>query len=175
MITCSVVPGTKGSSPHTRGALRDRARRVERPRDHPRIRGEHLYREGAQVRLPGIIPAYAGSTCGTSPIGRRRTGSSPHTRGARLSTRHCRLVSRDHPRIRGEHLHMASLYTRAHGDHPRIRGEHVQRLALRARNRGSSPHTRGAQHQYFVCIVALWDHPRIRGEHSLWRVLLRRV
>ena len=112
-----------GSSPHTRGALRRRnithqARRIIpayagstfsscliglRPRDHPRIRGEHLRFLYSQILLrgssphtrgaltftitfttsAGIIPAYAGST-GT-------LGREPAARG-------------DHPRIRGEHL-----------------------------------------------------------------------
>ena len=111
-----------GSSPHTRGARAAAGRsggiggiipayagsttvlgRVLDPRkDHPRIRGEHL------VRAPAADEA---------------TGSSPHTRGARLiaswwafrsgiipayagSTRPRRLPGpgdRDHPRIRGEH------------------------------------------------------------------------
>ena len=73
----------EGSSPHTRGALDE-------------ARFHHI--------VGGIIPAYAGSTCsGSSPgrsstdhprirgehavdVGpnRRRRGSSPHTRGARL-------------------------------------------------------------------------------------------
>ena len=91
-----------GSSPHTRGALFNgikgvisngiipayagstsiRFNYVGDPRDHPRIRGEHVIIEGTaydplgssphtrgaplgilqQGDLPGIIPAYAGST-----------------------------------------------------------------------------------------------------------------
>ena len=52
-----------GSSPHTRGALCISGISTNRPRDHPRIRGEHQdWRRGANPRT-GIIPAYAGSTC----------------------------------------------------------------------------------------------------------------
>ena len=111
-----------GSSPHTRGARtatrhRMPRRRISpayagstalpwtggiRPWDHPRIRGEHSahrktwkaltgsspHTRGARTPTswiasgPRIIPAYAGSTKGASPWP---------------------LVSRDHPRIRGEH------------------------------------------------------------------------
>ena len=73
-----------GSSPHTRGAplsphdaapvrgiipayagsTRRRSRRGSRPRDHPRIRGEHVRNRGGGSMTPG---------------------SSPHTRGAPLS------------------------------------------------------------------------------------------
>ena len=78
----NVAQGSGGSSPHTRGAL-VRFRRVSwsvwiipayagstvtppsrtrRPRDHPRIRGEHTGRNGGRPK---------------------NVGSSPHTRGAR--------------------------------------------------------------------------------------------
>ena len=102
MATCRSSPG---SSPHTRGALaRPHRRHTDariipayagstprrtapdwKPRDHPRIRGEHPlgvgdplvdlgsspHTRGALLRgdglrgVPGIIPAYAGSTSAT--------------------------------------------------------------------------------------------------------------
>ena len=152
-----------GSSPHTRGA--------RRPRPPSR-------------RPDGIIPAYAGSTRRRRPHPDVDRGSSPHTRGAPRSTRRhprpCgiipayagstpsgtsrRGISRDHPRIRGEHLGYD-------------RQEHVAE--------GSSPHTRGAPggigaagpHARIIPAYAGStrsdprgppageDHPRIRGEH----------
>ena len=90
-----IIPAYAGSTPL--------APAVRRPVDHhPRIRGEHSRsaaisvwavgssphtrgaprRRPARLRRPGIIPAYAGSTC-------HRPLASP--------------TSRDHPRIRGEH------------------------------------------------------------------------
>ena len=99
-LAVSIISG--GSSPHTRGARRRRLDKDEHrriipayagsttspnaracpPRDHPRIRGEHVLQLGADERghgssphtrgarglgrlgrqLAGIIPAYAGST-----------------------------------------------------------------------------------------------------------------
>ena len=70
-------------------------------------------------------------------------------------------------------------------DHPRIRGEHVRVPTVRAAHVGSSPHTRGALGAAFEQRVieriipayagstgtnragssTSWDHPRIRGEH----------
>ena len=121
------VNGVTGSSPHTRGALRaepsrrpdvriipayagSTQRRIPLPRglrDHPRIRGEHGHDEthfrgdlgssphtrGAHLLQPlracdhGIIPAYAGSTGPPTPVN---------------------SASRDHPRIRGEHVVLQS-------------------------------------------------------------------
>ena len=72
--------------------------------DHPRIRGEH-HEVSCRVLWPlRIIPAYAGSTLPTAPIYLRFLGSSPHTRGALWGRGPMSGASRDHPRIRGEHL-----------------------------------------------------------------------
>ena len=136
-----------GSSPHTRGALVSSNSGISRFR---------------------IIPAYAGST----------RGSSTRADGWR-----------DHPRIRGEHQHLrvpaqlehgSSPHTRGalqalearnqdigiipayagsttsspppahgHGDHPRIRGEHPDAERHQPKGNGSSPHTRGAHQERF--------------------------
>ena len=172
-----------GSSPHTRGARpapRHQPRRGRiipayagstgwtfpgrrRCKDHPRIRGEHLYprerpgsRSGSSPHTRGapdgrqelsefrrIIPAYAGST-GT----------------LRLSY----IQFKDHPRIRGEHVtpvsrclgvlriipayagstQVAAKMRLVMPDHPRIRGEHSSAFLMRISIEGSSPHTRGA-------------------------------
>ena len=93
---------SRGSSPHTRGALPDLAHLRPEPRiipayagstpptgstwtptrDHPRIRGEHPRGDRRRPGRRRIIPAYAGSTA------RPPSGISS---------------SWDHPRIRGEH------------------------------------------------------------------------
>ena len=52
--------------------------------DHPRIRGEHENGTGMMLYGNGIIPAYAGSTQNRSMFAMHHSGSSPHTRGARL-------------------------------------------------------------------------------------------
>ncbi len=75
-------PRPKGSSPHTRGALRWPRSRCVRRGDHPRIRGEHCGYGHLMAFVRGIIPAYAGSTMSTLDFISLRPGSSPHTRGA---------------------------------------------------------------------------------------------
>ena len=176
-------PRNEGSSPHTRGALHSRARRVQ----------EH-----------GIIPAYAGSTprpgAGQSPaadhprirgehervsdVSGARAGSSPHTRGA-LSERGDIGVGRGIIPAYAGSTSEAPCTSPAPGDHPRIRGEHLPQTSCIADKQGSSPHTRGARrrrgarHRRPGIIPAYagstWstsrrrcsasDHPRIRGEH----------
>ena len=133
-------------------------------KDHPRIRGEH---RTAPNRSP------------------KRSGSSPHTRGARF----------DGAGPRGG-LGIIPAYAGSTGagvgrrypprDHPRIRGEHQTGECRTGGQAGSSPHTRGALDvAEFVGAVqgiipayagSTWvsacptrprrDHPRIRGEHQ---------
>ena len=158
------TPSHPGSSPHTRGArvgfvgdhpllriipayagstVGDTVAKRER-RDHPRIRGEHIYSNlkvpeqagssphtrGARDEAgegpvgPWIIPAYAGSTDQMVVAELEPLGSSPHTRGAP-------------PR--------EAWRTRSEGIIPAYAGSTFrQRILVRARH-GSSPHTRGAR------------------------------
>ena len=173
-----------GSSPHTRGARRlrhgdrTRARIIPayagstfvvssaalRSMDHPRIRGEH--RELGE-------------------LGRHFVGSSPHTRGARLSRRAGRRRYRIIPAYAGS-TEANSLDGQTMADHPRIRGEHAERRGSALDFEGSSPHTRGARVLTWAMnpcpgIIPAYagstacsppaassprDHPRIRGEHE---------
>ena len=154
-----------GSSPHTRGALRQvglggagrriipayagstapgRSVRIGRS-DHPRIRGEHT------TFIPETdVP----------------DGSSPHTRGAR-----------GHPRRTDGAGRIIPAYA----------GSTANSAGISCLMRGSSPHTRGARadergHLVVLGIIPAYagstkltiagldgksDHPRIRGEHPL--------
>ena len=112
------------------------------------------------------------------------TGSSPHTRGARLREASAQGLHGIIPAYAGSTPRATQTLT-TRWDHPRIRGEHVHRPNQRHGAWGSSPHTRGARHEVTrrrrplgiipayagstlipsACGVACWDHPRIRGEH----------
>ncbi len=98
-----MVMPSRGSSPHTRGALAGCTALPNLDRDHPRIRGEHLARVCVVGSVDGIIPAYAGSTGAARTSRTAPSGSSPHTRGAPDSAHTTSCSPRDHPRIRGEH------------------------------------------------------------------------
>ena len=165
-MSIAAVSAISGSSPHTRGARPPCTRRPSGSR---------------------IIPAYAGSTPASRPLGGRVA---------------------DHPRIRGEHhrilvprvceIRIIPAYagstgdshqkSRGYRDHPRIRGEHARTNRKEKHNAGSSPHTRGAlgvelRHAGSLRIIPAYagstaicpgwrrrsgDHPRIRGEHSMY-------
>ena len=109
----------------------------------PHTRGAHQdFRDGRHAER--IIPAYAGST----PASHRGSGTSP-----------------DHPRIRGEHLHLQDRHPQSHGSSPHTRG---------ARN-PARPHHRqhriipayaGSTLEHHSASFTERDHPRIRGEHA---------
>mgnify|MGYP000233215057 CR=1 FL=1 len=157
-----------GSSPHTRGALsslmvgflsfgiipayagstRNRARDDQRPRDHPRIRGEHHAVGGRGEAAPRIIPAYAGSTW------------VPSTYPA---------LAADHPRIRGEHRVMGDDSGVGRGSSPHTRGAPDRGQAGQSGDgiipayAGSTPSAPSGPH-------SPKDHPCIRGEHGVLAV-----
>ena len=175
----------QGSSPHTRGAplrlLEHRRLRGIIPayagstekyrsrsvyyRDHPRIRGEHCWTSVHIVEsagssphtrgapsfvvkrqdLVGIIPAYAGSTKSVL------AGSS---------------CSRDHPRIRGEHLAPVCPRRRAAGSSPHTRGA-LDWLQIASVSGGIIPAYAGSTLVGCARCTLKRDHPRIRGEHII--------
>ena len=176
--------GPLGSSPHVRGALRPSAtiglgcgiipacagstlfchRFFGRFRDHPRMCGEHLpesaicghsrgsspHVRGAQNLLPimqdldGIIPACAGSTTGVAASAK---------------------VTRDHPRMCGEHGRLATMPCRSPGSSPHVRGARAGRLCGVPRS-GIIPACAGSTPSNTTPRATTRDHPRMCGEHA---------
>ena len=174
----------QGSSPHARGALplvvRAAALRgiipacagstargsapTQAPRDHPRMRGEHL--------------SWSTFSCITP-------GSSPHARGARARPRLRPDRAGIIPACAGS-TRLRRVDRPGDGDHPRMRGEHFMAALHTAVDQGSSPHARGApilpsfprcgSRIIPACAGStgrerrdgrpLRDHPRMRGEHT---------
>ena len=118
----ATIRGPRGSSPHTRGARRLCGETHNRRADHPRIRGEHVV---ADTLLENL------------------NGSSPHTRGARDPPHALSAPSGIIPAYAGSTHHPIPRVSLIK-DHPRIRGEHLHHHEIISCSRGSSPHTRGA-------------------------------
>ena len=132
--------------------------------DHPRVCGEHPVIQriletiaGSSPRMRGtpwmplplwpcrgIIPAYAGNTCGFS------TRFSNHWDHPRVCGEHYRIVRivavilGSSPRMRGTHP-IGRAETRPVGDHPRVCGEHRFAHGRTRLNSGSSPRMRGTR------------------------------
>ena len=92
----------------------------------------------------GIIPAYAGSTS-DDPVGRE--------------------LSRDHPRMRGEHAWAPSHVTRALGSSPHARGAPKQSKREPTLS-GIIPARAGSTEGAGSVDAPRRDHPRMRGEHT---------
>ena len=159
------MPGSGGSSPHTRGTRFPTlsATRLERfipayagntswPRPtstsrpvHPRIRGEHGQRRGQACKQRRFIPAYAGNTVCC------RTATAPTT---------------VHPRIRGEHRPAGQAFALVGGSSPHTRGTRRRSWPASATARfipayaGNTTSTDWNETEKPV-------HPRIRGEHQI--------
>ena len=134
-------------------------------RDHPRMCGEHVWparmlstsqgssphvrgargRGQGQVRLPGIIPACAGST------------TSPRASAARR---------RDHPRMCGEHNTLSVTLDVPQGSSPHVRGAPPPQGG-RAAGRGIIPACAGSTDVRVPKKLLGEDHPRMCGEHFL--------
>ena len=115
-------------------------------------------------------------------------GSSPHTRGLRLSGRWATLRERIIPAYAGPTA-SCFLLNSPNKDHPRIRGAYFFHSLRRIDTLGSSPHTRGLLSDGNIKslvgriipayagptdaiqrnILATQDHPRIRGAYPVQR------
>ena len=158
-------PLSVGSSPHTRGLLRDGLLPEDRR---------------------GIIPAHAGFTMSrsTSPYS---SADHPRTRGVYGTVSHPALVgdgSSPHTRgLRREHVPRAHAggiipahagFTHPSGprgpgraDHPRTRGVYPASRSPASQLSGSSPHTRGLPARMVGPRAGAGDHPRTRGVYHL--------
>ena len=162
-VLLRISEAASGSSPHARGALSSRPERYPsdriipacagstastaagacRPRDHPRMRGEHRPRK--------------------SP-GPPRLGSSPHARGARNAERHLGIVVGIIPACAGS-TRVRRLRRRPRRDHPRMRGEHGTATGAGLQAAGSSPHARGARRGRGGALGHGGSSPHARGAH----------
>ena len=154
----------RGIIPAYAGSTRRRRCSGHRPRDHPRVCGEHaarivdaLQRPGSSPRMrgaqkigeqmaagTGIIPAYAGSTVGSAML---------------------TSMSRDHPRVCGEHSFFPPIVIVVSGSSPRMRG--ARRVHDDAAPRvGIIPAYAGSTFQNGPQTKPRRDHPRVCGEHS---------
>src|SRR5690606_21077087 len=112
----------------------------------PRARGARAWSVG-QTSRGRITPACAGSTFGSATTW---------------------AVSRDHPRVRGEH-HESKPESGGHvGSPPRARGAR-QRRVLHQPVPGITPACAGSTAVIVLCANDTRDHPRVRGEHILLR------
>ena len=155
-VASGIIPACAGSTSTTR-------ERRCRPRDHPRMCGEHS-------------PTLA--------AGLNTMGSSPHVRGAQSAEYSRLILTGIIPACAGS-TRRSPIRTSKVRDHPRMCGEHGERALSVFAESGSSPHVRGAPDAVCrelrgggiipACAGSTMgvrsrqrqgrDHPRMCGEH----------
>ena len=108
----------------------------------PRVRGTRLTLMTV-VLVVGIIPACAGNT--------------------RIIAARC-PVSRDHPRVCGEHANTRASPKTLTGSSPRVRGT-LESVSCEGEHRGIIPACAGNTAILKSCRFGIRDHPRVCGEH----------
>ena len=131
----------QGSSPHVRGALlhlrvdaRDRgiipacagsthheSDGADDERDHPRMCGEHFQTKRARIRLSGSSPHVRGAPHLMAEL-RGQSGIIPACAGSTALISINSPVSRDHPRMCGEHAVAVRVFPYSWGSSPHVRG-----------------------------------------------------
>jgi len=133
--------------------------------DHPRIRGEHLAFRPSLKAQPGSPP----HTRGAHPRRRQKRrlpGITPAYAGSTVHPASSRPADRDHPRIRGEHLLLFLPLLVLAGSPPHTRGAQPSTSAS-ADTIGITPAYAGSTKSVRSQTVDIRDHPRIRGEHLI--------
>jgi len=155
-VGVGIIPACAGStSPGPRGDVRRG--------DHPRVRGEHLFFEFTRLLAEGSSPRARGAP-GAYPSRRSSRGIIPACAGSTAGPS-CQIRrSRDHPRVRGEHVAPPSSRGNHSGSSPRARGAHGTGTAL-PRQEGIIPACAGSTADRSSRRPPTGDHPRVRGEH----------
>ena len=113
-----------------------------RPRDHPRVRGEHAFEEMQRRFRTGSSPRARGAQRGTGLL-RVARGIIPACAGSTVFRVFVGCLIWDHPRVRGEHLHWVTEHGDDVGSSPRARGARDQ-AHLRPRAGGIIPACAGS-------------------------------
>ena len=172
-----------GSSPRMRGTRQLRQLGRQRPRiipayagntmackpflrpirDHPRVCGEHPVTTPDSDTVAGSSPRMRGTrhTCRpTLP----RAGIIPAYAGNTPPCSHSHTVTRDHPRVCGEHPfpEYSGLYST--GSSPRMRGTRISAVSAGLKT-GIIPAYAGNTAYWAIQMPQFRDHPRVCGEH----------
>ncbi len=131
---------------------------------HPRMRGEHMYREKL-IRL-GVGPSpHARGALEELRNHLNRSRSIPACAGSTRSSSAAPTCWRVHPRMRGEHLSIAVVALNPWGPSPHARGALEHHGRIRASGR-SIPACAGSTQQAQEHWGRFEVHPRMRGEHT---------
>ena len=158
-----------GSSPRMRGTPWSWWCSASIPWDHPRVCGEHGFRRFCLADMRGSSPRMRGTP--KLPRGKRRqAGIIPAYAGNTKDMTNLLSVSRDHPRVCGEHMPELLLTLSLLGSSPRMRGTRIKVFAWTGAC-GIIPAYAGNTAAQCLMHCVLRDHPRVCGEHCFEKIL----
>ena len=155
---------TRGIIPACAGSTLDHQAPRSWSRDHPRMRGEHTSEYAPSATLRGSSP-HARGALSHAVESSLPNGIIPACAGSTCSRFHQPRLSRDHPRMRGEHGCCCIESRDNGGSSPHARGA----LAVTAKAlamAGIIPACAGSTDKRFLAVEPGGDHPRMRGEHQ---------
>ena len=172
-----------GSSPRVRGTLPEARARLGRVGiipacagntrspsqcswsawDHPRVCGEHDPEEGTVFGRWGSSPRVRG-TPDTVHEDINELGIIPACAGNTDCSRCRPRLSRDHPRVCGEHVALDFGELQGQGSSPRVRGTRFEGREL-LEHHGIIPACAGNTRPWPTRCARARDHPRVCGEH----------
>ena len=165
-----VVSLIAGTIPACAGSTISPAGRTGRPRDHPRVCGEHAVASLGSAAFGGPSPRVRGAL--TCPVNLHTfPGTIPACAGSTNQRRRACSRLRDHPRVCGEHPELGLQAGAGLGPSPRVRGAPWS-VNPHRRWKGTIPACAGSTAATRCCGCAARDHPRVCGEHSLTTALL---
>ena len=153
----------RGIIPACAGSTRAPAMDDHRPKDHPRVRGEHPVPGRDDRRSHGSSPRARGALLHFDPL-TSPMGIIPACAGSTARWSPSSATSGDHPRVRGEHSPSSRCRVTLGGSSPRARGAPGRGVRGR-RDLGIIPACAGSTHRGCGRGAPRWDHPRVRGEH----------
>ena len=106
---------------------------------------------------------------GNNGLGNHHTGSSPHARGTPHTLRNGEKVMGIIPACAGN-TRFPAVIGRLTRDHPRMRGEHFTKIVGDLGTQGSSPHARGTPSLVLFCRRSAGIIPACAGNTVLWGV-----
>ena len=136
--------------------------------DHPRVCGEHLDGGFAPRRCGGSSPRVRGTQMPPGPP-KPQPRIIPACAGNTEAAVDDEIVSRDHPRVCGEHAEHDPIVSAVRGSSPRVRGTRQARQKP-DRPAGIIPACAGNTDSDDVRIAHDGDHPRVCGEHVTYAV-----
>ena len=151
-----IIPACAGNTTMTAPAAQEM-------RDHPRMRGEHTLVSRDDETIPGSSP-HARGTPGVAEFEGFGGGIIPACAGNTTKAGPRRNLTRDHPRMRGEHEAQVIVLRRQHGSSPHARGTRNSNVNDGVKP-GIIPACAGNTANGGTQRTSPWDHPRMRGEH----------